>query len=526
MSESNEKQINELETNETVDSKAIREENQRKAEKRSKVMYTVIAVAFVIVAAIALIWRFTPKAGEKDLPAVTIDGQEYTAAEVNFYYQNFFSNFVNNNYYFLSFLGFDMYANPREQFISEDAAAMTGAEAGISWHDYILEQTLQQMAGVQAILADAEANGFTYPESVATTLEETLFSMESTAAASGMSMDDYLKTIFGSTMTKEIYAEHVMNALKYEAYVIDTTNSFTYTDADLKAAYEADRKTYDNTAYEYILVNGAPETKTDADGNTIEATEEETAAAMAAAKEIAEEMLTAVNNGADMKALADTNDKAQYVETNVGIYYGTTLTEWVFDETRKTGDTALLESGTSFYVARYLDRYLNEVNTIDVRHILIPVEGGTLSAEDEGYEAEHEQLLADCKAKAEELLNQWKAGEATEESFAALANEHSTDGGSNTNGGLYSAVQPGQMVPEFNDWCFDTARKSGDTGIVYGTNGSYEGYHIMYFVGENDMLWKLTAESTLRDQDLTEWITAFGANAVIEHIASGMELVG
>ena len=85
MSESNEKQINELETNETVDSKAIREENQRKAEKRSKVMYTAIAVVFVIIAAIALIWRFTPKAGEKDLPAVTIDGQEYTAAEVNFY---------------------------------------------------------------------------------------------------------------------------------------------------------------------------------------------------------------------------------------------------------------------------------------------------------------------------------------------------------------------------------------------------------------------------------------------------------
>jgi parvulin-like peptidyl-prolyl isomerase len=247
---------------------------------------------------------------------------------------------------------------------------------------------------------------------------------------------------------------------------------------------------------------------------------------MAAAKEIAEEMLAAVNNGADMKSLADTNDKAQYAETNVGTYYGTTLTEWIYDDARKTGDTALLESGTSFYVTRFLDRYLNESNTIDVRHILIPVESGTLSAEDEGYEAEHEQLLADCKAKAEELLNQWKAGEATEESFAALANEHSDDSNSNTTGGLYSAVPQGKMVPEFNDWCFDTARKSGDTGVVYGTNGAYEGYHILYFVGENDALWKLTAESTLRNQDLTEWISAFGTDAVIEPIASGMELVG
>jgi len=419
-----------------------------------------------------------------------------------------------------------MYTSLKEQTISEDTAAMIGAEAGITWHDYILDETLKQMASVQEILADAEATGFTYPDSVDVALKSNMFSMESTAAASGMSVEDYLKMIFGSTMTQKIYEEQVLNALKYEAYVVATTNSFTYTDADLEAAYLADRNAYDNASYEYILINGAPETEKDADGNTIEATEEEAAAAKAAAKEIADEMLASVNSGADMKALAEANDKAEYIETTVGIYYGTVLTDWVFDESRQAGDTAVLESGNNFYVARYRDRYLNDVNTIDVRHILIPVEAGTLAEDDEGYEAEHDQLLADTKAKAEELLNQWKSGEATEDSFAALANEHSTDGGSNTNGGLYTAVQPGQMVEEFNDWCFDAARKSGDTGIVYGNNGSYEGYHIMYFVGENDMLWKLTAENVLRDNDITEWITAFGTDAVIEKLDAGMELVG
>lgn len=526
MSESNEKQINESETNEVVDSKAIREAEQRKAEKHSKVMYTAIAVAFVIVAAAALIWRFTSNADQKDLPAATINGQEYTAAEVSFYYQNLYQNFVSNNYYFLSYLGLDMSASLKDQVITEDAAALTGAEAGITWHDYILDQTLAQMATVQDILADAEATGYTYPEELDVTFDSNMFALESTAASNAMSTDEYLKAVFGSTMTQEIYEEHLMNALKYEAYVVDTTNSFTYTDADLKAAYEADRNSYDNASYEYILINGAPETKTDADGNPIEATEDETAAAKAAAKEAADKMLADLRAGADMKSLADANDKAEYVETSVGIYYGTVLTEWVFDESRQAGDTAVLESGSNYYVARYHDRYLNEVNTIDVRHILIPLEAGTLVEGDDGYEAEHDQLLADAKLKAEELLAQWKSGEATEESFAALANEHSTDGGSNTNGGLYTAVQPGQMVPEFNDWCFDSTRKAGDTGVVYGTNGSYEGYHIMYFVGENDMLWKLTAESTLRDRDMTEWLTSFGVDPVIEKIESGMELVG
>ena len=141
-------------------------------------------------------------------------------------------------------------------------------------------------------------------------------------------------------------------------------------------------------------------------------------------------------------------------------------------------------------------------------------------------DAEQEQLLADCKAKAEALLAEWKAGEATEESFAALANEHSTDGGSNTNGGLYTGVQPGTMVPEFNDWCFDASRKPGDTGIVYGTNGNYQGYHIMYYSGDNVPAWELTVEENLRNEDTNNWISTFGVDAVIERIESGLELVG
>ena len=526
MSESNEKQINELETNETVNSKAIREEEQRKAEKRSKVMYTAIAVAFVVVAAIALIWRFTSTAGEKDLPAVTIDGQEYTAAEVNFYYQNFYSNFISENYYFLSYLGFDMSTGLKDQTINEDTAAMIGVEAGITWHDYILGETLKQMASMQDLLADAEAAGYTYPDSVDEIVKANMLSLQSTAAASNMNAEDYLKAMFGSTMSLEVYEAQLLNAVKYETYANDTFESFTYSAADLQAAYEANPIAYDKADYEYVLISGTPEAKKDADGNTIEATEEETAAAKEAAKKAADEMLAALNAGANLETLAEGNEKASYFNASADVYYGTSVDEWVFDDARKAGDTTVIEIGSNYYVTLFHDRYLDKTNTIDVRHILLQPESGTLTAEDEGYEAEHEQLLADCMAKAEDLLNQWKSGEATEESFAALANENSTDGGSNTNGGLYTGVEPGAMVPEFNDWCFDSTRNTGDTGIVYGTNGNYEGYHIMYFVGDNRPVWELNAENTLRNEDTTTWLSAFGADAVIEKLEAGMELVG
>ena len=118
--------------------------------------------------------------------------------------------------------------------------------------------------------------------------------------------------------------------------------------------------------------------------------------------------------------------------------------------------------------------------TIAVRHILtkaVPDENGVYT--DEAKDA--------AKARAEEIYNEWLAGEATEESFAALAEQYSEDAGSNTNGGLYDSITPGQTVPEFDAFCFDDARMPGDTGVVYGESGAYAGYHVMYFVGEGDL---------------------------------------
>ena len=71
-------------------------------------------------------------------------------------------------------------------------------------------------------------------------------------------------------------------------------------------------------------------------------------------------------------------------------------------------------------------------------------------------------------------------GDKTEESFAALATEKTEDTGSQSTGGLYERVYKGQMVKAFENWCFDAARKAGDTGIVE----SDYGYHVMYFISK------------------------------------------
>ena len=65
-----------------------------------------------------------------------------------------------------------------------------------------------------------------------------------------------------------------------------------------------------------------------------------------------------------------------------------------------------------------------------MRHILIkPETDEDGNSDDAAWEA--------AEQKAQALLDEWKAGDATEESFGELAKVNSEDTGSSDNGGLY-----------------------------------------------------------------------------------------
>ena len=110
-----------------------------------------------------------------------------------------------------------------------------------------------------------------------------------------------------------------------------------------------------------------------------------------------------------------------------------------------------------------------------------------------------------------DLLAQWKAGDANEDSFAALANEVSDDG-DGTTGGFYGDIYPGQMVSAFDAWCFDDGRKAGDTGIVE----TEYGYHVMYFCGDSTTTYRdYMIEQTLRTEDLNAWYNGLSENITV-----------
>ena len=135
---------------------------------------------------------------------------------------------------------------------------------------------------------------------------------------------------------------------------------------------------------------------------------------------------------------------------------------------------------------------------VDVRHILL-----------EPKDADGDKAISDaewetCRQEAQALLDQWLAGEKTEASFAALANQHSADAGSNTNGGLYTGVTEGKMVEEFDAWIFDENRKKEDHGLIK----TKFGYHIMFYSGGEE-IWIYHCRESIREEKSSKLLKDF-----------------
>ncbi len=446
-----------------TDPKAAREAERKAKERKSNILYGTIGAVFVLVTAFLVIYNSGVL--QRNATAVTIDGVNYSASDYSYFYHAVYQSY------------YQQYGSYTDMLVTADQ---------------LQEQTLNQMKFVQAALNRADEEGFTLDEEGEQTIQDQLDSFKSQAQAVGQSYSAYIKQVYGNLVTKSVFEENLRKGITASLFAQSYEDSLVYTDEDILAEYDANPNEYDMVDYAYISIDATPADETDEEGNTIDPTEEETAAAWEAGQALAQELLTAWENGGDGQALADAHDEAAYMEVEGATYSTLDYLEWCYTDGRQAGEYGLVENEDSgwIYLVRLDRRYRDERHSVNVRHILVT---------DANLEGVEDPTDEDIMAKAEEILASW---DGTEDGFAALANEYSKDGGSNTNGGLYEDVLPGQMVTAFNDWCFDETRASGDTGIVQ----SDYGYHIMYYVGQGDLIaWQETVRDALRSADYTAW---------------------
>lgn len=472
-------------------------EDQKKGTKR--VAYTVLGVVLAVLALGLVVWN----SGiiQSKAVAATIDGKDYTTGYLSYYYQQAKGNELYNAYSGMSM--YDPNVDADEQIYDE--------AQGLTYRDYFLQTALEEMQLLAGVKKEADAAGYALDEEALQQRQDTMDQLALQAKGNGhRSLDTYLKVQYGKYMTQAIFEDILDTQLTATYYSQNYVEGLEYTDGDIQTYYNEHKDELDTFELSYLVFRASVPVETDAEGNTIQRTEEETAAALQKAKEEqkakAEQAQLKLAAGATMEQLEQEFEPygAYGDQRVVGSSVNSSFAQWAYDPARRAGDMTLTEyDGTTFYtyyVVRFQDRQRDDSATANVRHALIAADNA------QGGTAPGDAEYAVAKEKAEKLLADWKAAGSTEEAFATLAQENSADPGSAAKGGLISNITANSgYVETFSGWALDPSRKAGDTGIVQNTGSSTKGWHIMYFQSWGEPAWKLTVENTLLEEEFTRW---------------------
>lgn len=521
-----------------------RRKEEEALRKKNRNITVGIAAAVVAVCVGVLGYRAYDNYQEKYGPYMSIGSHKISQTEYNYYYNNAINSFYSQYGSFASYFGLDLSKPLDQQYYSDTQ----------TWKDYFDEQAVTQMQHVYALSDEAKAQSFGYD--AADDVEKFVTSLTEGAESAEMSVEDYCIQAYGEGAKLDDVKKYVELSSLANAYYdsIEASERAEITSDEVQTYYDEHKNDFDSVDYLACKIEAdipEPETAAETEAETVAETETETAAESAAeteaetetvaetedneaevqaamneAKAQADAMKAKVKDAASFEEAAkdyatDAEAQIAYTDTTYSSVSSTAVADWLFEDVRNAGDCEVIEdtNANAYYVVFFQDRYLDHIVTRDVRHILIqpeavetpeteaPAEGEEVDEEAqaaaEAAKAEAEEAAkAEAKTEADRIYKEWQDGEATEDSFAALAEQYTSDEGSKSNGGLYEHVKPGQMVAEFNDWVFDDARKTGDTAVV---ETSY-GYHIMYYVGTNDEAWYADVTDILVSDKMSEYM--------------------
>ena len=451
------------------------EEEKKNRKTRNKF----ILIGILIVLMIVLVIFVNSRLFYNVTTALTVGDTDCSVARMNYEYQKAYMNF-NQTYgqYFSSLIDTSRSL--------KDGSGACDADGG-AWDGDVKQRAETNLTQRSAVYAKAVAEGYTLTEDEAAEIDTAVENYRAYGKSLGYAtLNKFLSAYFGTGNSEKTVRANMAEELIASRYADDIYASFTYTDEELDAYYAENADSYDYVNVLYTLISAAANDEEGIDADTAKAAAEDKAKVILAGAGSSEEDFRA----AVLKETETEATETSYTVTSfLSRYEGSVERDDIAE-----GKVFSHSTDSGVYVVYVLGTESNDYPTVNVRHILVKA----VDADGDGTYSDAEKQTAYDAVKA--IENEWLAGGGTEEGFAALANEKSEDAGSNTNGGLYENIYKGQMVTEFNDFCFGE-RKTGDYAIVYGESSAYAGYHLVYFSGENALYSRIIAENAMRQED-------------------------
>lgn len=509
--------------------KAAKKKNSGKSSKAVGVLVKVLCIALVaavVLYAAGSLFTNVFCVPQKVLTASTYDGESIKLSEYNYYYMSLYNQLVNLYSQYEQYYGQgygSMATGGFNPTVDPSALEYTGSDApeGVStWADYFKVTASERAFSFRAVyemaMADEEFKAEyeeTLKDEIKTTVADAVKKMADSAKENNFSLDNYISKTVGAGITEKLYREFLTRDEVTQHYIewFEEHKAETLTDDEVTSFYNEHKEDYDAASarlftFNYAKAEDGSETLTEAE-----------------AKAKADEFLARITDEASFTTLAveyaPEDNKSNFKDDTAtlisGVYKSAVsqnaapLANWLFDSARVAGDRTIINDAdnSTYYVAYVVSPAARITSTAgaDVCHILVEAKSTSTTTDTQGEETtvplDDATVAANfekAKKDAEELLKSWKDGEATLDSFQALALEKSNDTGVQQNRGLYEDVnETSNYVPEFKAWAIDPARKAGETAIVKTTYG----YHIMYFVSADETaLWESNVRSAIASE--------------------------
>ena len=474
------------------DRKVQKRKEEKEKEKKEERISTSVGIVF-LVALVCLVASFpirTYLATHETY--VVINGEEVNKVEFDYVYNTSKNNYITQYGSYLSYFGLDTSKDLSTQMYSET----------LTWKDYFEQNAVESLKQNKALMAEAKAAGFTYD----TTDEYNTFkeTIKTSAASAGISEKEYVRSIYGSYATMGRIEEYVKNDMVMNAYYQKLQEDNAPSDDEIQSYYEENKATYDSVDYRLTTIEAdlptepteladpveetAADTTGSTDGTAATDSTQDTAYQPSDA-EIAKAMEDAKVLADDAEQTVAKDGEAHENEKKSSVNY--LISDWLFDDARKAGDTTVITNDNShcYYAVAFEKRYLDETPSADVR-VIIPTEDKT----------------------GEEILEEWKSGAATEDSFAELCKKYTQDTSAVENGGLFEQVTKTGMTEELSNWIFDNSRQAGDTVAITVSDTTY----VLYYIGQDQPEWKINIKNTLVSDTMSQHMQDITADVTVE----------
>lgn len=474
-----------------------------KENKSPAILITIIACAVVLAVVIGWAVVMNHNSQLKNLEAMKIGDYTVGGLEYSYQYKTQVNNFYSSYSQILSYLGVDLTGDLTKQQYTED----------MTWADLFNERAQNSLTESYLLYSEAKKENFVLSESATESMEKELEEMKASVEAMGVSADYYVSAVYGDGMTWNDYREFYGRVVYASNYYNHLVSGYEFSDSEINTYYNENSNNFRNASYRLYSFdyNDDEGDTTNKDGAYADAKN----FASAITDDASYESYLRANVLTEAENSASADDFTLHTETAYSGISATEVADWIFDSSRNTGDVDVIESGNSYYVVYFISCARGEYKTVSMRHILFQtstvdnVAGADGSVDENATAAAQTEADNAVYAKVEDVLAKFNAGNKSEDSFAALANEYSED---SAEGGLYENIYKGAMVEEIESWLFDGSHSAGDIEIIRTDYG----YHVVYFVGYGDEYWHVQVESALKAEKYQDYLDGLKASADIQ----------